>query len=79
LLAEVSEVVESDLWRSVRALEEMTMLLNSIGEQFEKMNNPEAASLFHAKAEESEKRARNIHDAVFLQNKYSEDLRLSHL
>jgi two-component system chemotaxis response regulator CheB len=78
LLAEVSELVESDLWRSVRTLEEMTMLLSNIGEQFEKKNNPEAASLFHAKAEESAKRARNIHDAVFLQNKYSEDLRLNH-
>jgi len=79
LLAEVSELVESDLWRSLRTLEEMTMLLSNIGEQFEKMNNPEAASLFYAKAKESTKRARNIHDAVFLQNKYSEDLRLNHL
>ena len=77
LLAEVSELVESDLWRSVRTLEEMSMLLSHIGEQFEKMNNPDAASLFYAKAEESTKRARNIHDAVYLQNKYSEDLRLN--
>jgi two-component system, chemotaxis family, protein-glutamate methylesterase/glutaminase len=77
LLAEVSEVVERQLWQSMRGLEEMNMLMKNIGEQFDKVNKPDDASFFRAKAEESAKRARVIHDNVFKQKQYSEDMRLN--
>ncbi len=77
LLAEVSESVESMLWQSMRGLEEMTMLLNRIGDVYKKtLKKPGDAAFFHTKAEENEKRARIIHDSVFKQEQYSEDLRL---
>jgi two-component system, chemotaxis family, protein-glutamate methylesterase/glutaminase len=77
LLAEVSEVVESQLWQCMRGLEEMNMLLETIADHFEELKKPEAAKVFRGKSEESAKRAQLIHDAVLAQNQYSEDLRFA--
>jgi len=77
LLAEVSEVVEDQLWQAMRGLEEMTLLMKTIGDHFKELNDEGAGRLFHEKAEESGQRARLIHDAVYEQNQYSEDLRLN--
>jgi len=77
LLAELSEVVESQLWQTMRGLEEMDMLLSSIGDHYKEMGNIQAAELFYHKATESGKRAQLIHDSVFEQEQYSEDVRLN--
>lgn len=77
LLAEVSEVVEDGLWQSMRGLEEMKMLMETIGDNYEALHNAEAAALFGAKGEESADRARLIHEAVLEQGHYSEDTRLN--
>lgn len=77
LLAEVSESVEKLLWQSVRALEEMNMLQMNIAEHFDKMNNLASANLFREKAQECAKNALIIHDFVFHQKVYSEDIRLN--
>lgn len=77
LLAELSEAVESKLWQTMRGLEEMDMLLSSIGDQYKELGNNKAAKLFHRKARESGKRAQFVHDAVFEQEQYSEDVRLN--
>ena len=77
LLAELTESVEDLLWQSMRGMEEVNMLTQSIGDQYEKLDNTDAAALFHAKAKEGAKRARVIHDSVFRQDHYSEDIRLS--
>jgi two-component system, chemotaxis family, protein-glutamate methylesterase/glutaminase len=74
---EVSEVVESQLWQCMRGLEEMDMLFKNIAEQYDELKQPKAAKLFRAKSQESGKRARIIHDEVFQQNQYSEDIRLN--
>ncbi|KAA6439798.1 chemotaxis protein CheB [Dyadobacter flavalbus] len=77
LLAELSEVVESKLWQTMRGLEEMDMLLSSIADQYKELGNAQAAKLFQSKADESGKRARLMHDLVFEQEQYSEDVRLN--
>jgi two-component system chemotaxis response regulator CheB len=78
LLADVSGSVENLLWQSMRAMEEMVLLLNNAAEHYESMDKSEAAALFRRKAKESSKRARIIHDSIFKQEQYSEDLRLKH-
>jgi two-component system chemotaxis response regulator CheB len=77
LLAEVTETVENLLWRAMRAVEETNMLMNSIADHFDTLNNPDAAVLFRKKALENGKHARTIHDSVLQQDQYSEDLRLN--
>lgn len=77
LLAELSETVESQLWMSMRGLEEMNMLLKHIGDHYKKLGNNKAASLFQGKAKESADRAQIIHDSVLQQDTYSEDIRLN--
>lgn len=76
LLAEVSEAVEGMLWRSMRGLEEMNMLLSRIADQYKKMGKRDDAWFFEHKAAENADRARAIHKFVFRQEQYSEDLRL---
>jgi len=77
LLADVSQSVEDMLWQSMRAMEEMSLLLKNTAKHFEDMNNREAASLFQKQADDSAKRARIIHDSIFKQEQYSEDLRFN--
>lgn len=77
LLAEVTEAIESKLWQAMRGLEESNMLLKNIGDHYENINNTDAAAVFRAKAEEGAKRARIIHESVFKQEQYSEDIRLN--
>jgi two-component system chemotaxis response regulator CheB len=77
LLAELSQVVESQLYQSMRALEEMDMLLKNIGEHYEELGDTFSAALFQSKANENAKRAQIIHDSVLQQDQYSEDLRLN--
>lgn len=77
LLAEVTESVEGLLWQSMRGMEEINMLLKNIGDNFEKLENNQAAALFREKAKTAAERARLIHDYVFKQEQYSEDLRIN--
>ena len=51
------------------------MLLNQISEHFKKEGSKEAAAIFARKADMTTKRARVIHDSVFKQEIFSEDLR----
>jgi two-component system, chemotaxis family, protein-glutamate methylesterase/glutaminase len=75
LLSEATESVESMLWQSMRGMEEIVMLLENIAEHFEEMESPDAAALFKEKAEGAANRARIIHDSIFRQEQYSEDIR----
>jgi two-component system chemotaxis response regulator CheB len=78
LLADVSTSVEDLLWQSMRAMEEMVILLNNTADQYEKLGNRDTAALFRRKAKNSSKRARIIHDSIFSHEQYSEDLRFKH-
>lgn len=76
LLADLSQSVEEHLWQSMRAMEEMSLLLNEISKHFEKTDNKTAVALFSSKAEFNSRQAQLIHDTIFTQEQYSEDFRL---
>jgi two-component system chemotaxis response regulator CheB len=75
LLAEVTQSVEEMLWMGMRGMEETSMLLKNIETHFKGMGDKTAAAKFRDKAEEAAHRARLIHDYIFTQNQYSEDIR----
>ena len=75
LLGDLSESIEHTLWKCMRGLEEITMLLRKITGHFKEIGQGDAAGLFAKKADMTEKRARNIHDAIFHSEMMSEDLR----
>ncbi|GAA4452648.1 chemotaxis protein CheB [Nibrella saemangeumensis] len=75
LLAEVTKSVEENIWKSIRSLEETVMLLEQIGKNYEENGQPEEAEEFYNKARVTRERARKLHDFVFQQEQYSEDLR----
>lgn len=75
LLAEVTQSVEEMLWQGMRGMEEISMLLKTIEDHFKSLGNKKAAAKFGDKAEEASHRARLIHDSVFSQEQFSEDIR----
>lgn len=79
LLASVTKSTEEKLWEAMRAMEEATMLLNQIGDQYKKIGNAVASKQFKQKAKEMADRARLIHDSVFTQELLSEDLRFDEI
>ena len=75
LLADVTQSVEEMLWMGMRGMEEITMLLKNIEEHLKQLGHKEQAAIFADKAEDASHRARVIHDSVFRQELYSEDIR----
>ena len=77
LLAEITETIEKSLWNSIRALEECTLLLSKLKENFTKEGNTNAAAFFATVEKEQREGARLIHDWVFTQKILSADLRFN--
>lgn len=75
LLADVTRSVEEKLWQAMRGLEETTLLLDQISKHFKEQGFKDAALIFSKKSGMTTKRARVIHDSVFSQEQFSEDLR----
>ena len=75
LLADVSKNVEGTLWQAVRGLEEGTMLLQKLADLYAANGSKEDAALFKNKAKIIAERARILHNAVFVQESLSEDIR----
>jgi two-component system chemotaxis response regulator CheB len=73
LLAHLSENTESQLWATVRSLQETVMLLNHIGDHYAEINQPKAAAMFFKKAKEIEKRATILRRTLTPHEKISED------
>jgi two-component system chemotaxis response regulator CheB len=65
LLSEVTESVESMLYQSMRGLEESKMLLQNLGDYFAKEGQHTIAETFLAKAEQTGRQARVVHDSIF--------------
>jgi two-component system chemotaxis response regulator CheB len=63
------------LWEGMRGMEEVSMLLRNIEDHFNNLGDKAAAAKFTDKAEEASHRARIIHDSIFRQEQYSEDIR----
>ena len=75
LLAGVSESVEETLWEAMRGLEEITMLLQHMGEHIMDAGDHAVADRFMKKANETAERARLVHDSVFKHERLSGDLK----
>ncbi len=75
LLADVTTSVEALLWQAMRGMEETTLLLHDIETHLRGLGHRKQAAVFADKAEEASHRARIIHDSVFKQEQYSEDIR----
>lgn len=75
LLAEVTQSVEEMLWQGMRGMEEISMLLKTIKEHFKLLGDKTAAAEFDDKAEEASHRARLIHESIYTQEQFSEDIR----
>ena len=77
LAAEVTESVETKLWQSMRALEEVNMLMNNIADHYEYLKKKDDAKLFREKAKNAADRAMTIHDTVLQHDQFSADTRLN--
>lgn len=75
LLADLSASVEDKLWQAMRGLEETTMLLKDIADHFKENGLINASRIFMKKSKTTSDRARVIHDSVFTQELFSEDIR----
>lgn len=75
LLAGVSESVEETLWQAMRGLEEITMLLQHMGEHIMDAGDHAVADRFMKKANETAERARIVHDSVFNHERISGDFK----
>jgi two-component system chemotaxis response regulator CheB len=75
LLAELSTSVEEMLWQGMRGMEEMNLLLQNIEKHLKELGHRKQAAIFKDKAEEAAHRARIIHDSIFRQEQFSEDIR----
>lgn len=64
LLASIGENIESNLWATIRSMQESIMLLNHMGDHFAEANQPRVASLYFKKAKEAEARTALIREAV---------------
>jgi two-component system, chemotaxis family, protein-glutamate methylesterase/glutaminase len=72
LLAEITEGVEDSLWNAIRSIEESVLLLRQIGEHLTEKENGNTAERFLAQAQEAERRAELVRQAVMTQEKLSE-------
>jgi two-component system chemotaxis response regulator CheB len=75
LLADVTKSIEDMLWQGMRGMEELNMLLLSIEKHLKGLGHKKQAAIFADKAEDASHRARIIHDSIFSQEQYSEDIR----
>ncbi|WP_338665965.1 chemotaxis protein CheB [Pararoseomonas sp. SCSIO 73927] len=60
LLSGIAETTEEALWNATRALEEGTMLLDSMAQQLEEAGKPDDAARFRQSAREAEQRAKDL-------------------
>ncbi|MCW3080985.1 chemotaxis protein CheB [Segetibacter sp.] len=74
LLAGVTQSIEEQIWSTMRTLEEAIMLLERIATNLEQAGNHGAAKEFFAKAEESRRQSKILHNLVKTQELMSEDL-----
>ncbi|WP_189091112.1 chemotaxis protein CheB [Deinococcus ruber] len=64
LLVSVTQAIEDKLWRTMRALEEASMLLDNTGKEFEEAGNTRLAEMYARKARELEDRTRLIFQKI---------------
>jgi two-component system chemotaxis response regulator CheB len=73
LLAELTENVEDTLWTAIRSMQESTMLMRHLAQHLSGNGEGAMAELFIQKAQEAERRADLVRQAVMGHEKMSED------
>lgn len=73
LLATLTETIEESLWGAVRGVQESVMLLNHMGDHFAEANETRLAALYFKKAQEAERRAELVRQAVMQHEPLSKD------
>jgi two-component system chemotaxis response regulator CheB len=73
LLTTVTENIEDSLYSSIRGIEESIMLLNHMGDHFAEVNQKKLAGLYFRKAQEAERRAQFVRQAVLSHEQLSKD------
>ena len=79
LLSGITESIEDTLWQAMKGMEEATLLLNKMAEQFANAGHSSDAELFKKKADITAGRARIIHESVFSQELLSEEMHVEKL
>jgi two-component system chemotaxis response regulator CheB len=64
LLVEVTESIETSLWKTLRGIEESLMVMNHLAEHLLEANDAEMAQAFMQKAKEAKKRADLVREAL---------------
>jgi two-component system chemotaxis response regulator CheB len=72
LLAELSEGIESTVWTSIRSIEESVMLMRHIAEHLTATKNKGLAEQFRERADDAQRRADLVRQAVVAQEQLSE-------
>lgn len=73
LLTTVTESIEDGLYGAIRGIEESIMLLNHLGDHFAEANQKRLAALYFQKAQESERRAQLVRQAVLSHEQLNKD------
>lgn len=73
LLAGITENIENDLWQVMRGMEEGNLLLESIGEQFDRAGKDLIANKFYDQAKIILDKSRNIHNIVSKTDRMSKE------
>jgi len=73
LLAEVTQSIEETLWDGIRTIEASEMLMKHTAKHLREMNEPEAADLLLQKAEDAQRRAKLVRQAVMSNEVLSQD------
>ncbi|HEY0404161.1 MAG TPA: chemotaxis protein CheB [Pyrinomonadaceae bacterium] len=71
LLAEITEGVEDSLWNAIRSIEESVLLLRHMAEHLAEGDNGNTAERFRTQAQEAERRADLVRQAVLAQEQLS--------
>ncbi|MBC3785257.1 chemotaxis protein CheB [Spirosoma utsteinense] len=74
LLVDVTKTVEESLWKSVRSLEEMVILLEQSARKYAESNDERASEQFYEKARETRERAATTRELIFKQERLSHDI-----
>jgi two-component system chemotaxis response regulator CheB len=72
LLAEITENIEDSLWNAIRAIEESLLLMSHMAKHLTESENGNTAEKFLAQAQEAQRRADLVRQAVMTQEQLSE-------
>lgn len=73
LLAEVTESIETSLWKTLRGIEESEMLMNHMAKHLSETNDSEMAERFLQKSEEANRRASLVRQALMSHETLSQE------